>query len=344
MCESLADIVARCGGALETGASVETVEYPLPAEASRELCEFWATEARMEMPPRFIARLPGGRVFGAGIVLSPDGKSIARDVSLDFGKPFERHWLLRGANLPPPKLVRGRTAVVASALSKGYGHWLLDELPRLLSLRRDEADRVIAHGAPSFAALALARRGWTGAVLEAERTAHFQCDELVVPSLAGTVVWPTRSGIDLVAAFAASLPPEQSTFGERVYVTRENARRRNVVNERELWAELESAGFAKVRLEALSWPEQIAAFRGAKIVVAPHGAGLANVIFCAPATRVVECFNRSYVHGCFWRLAALCGLDYRPVVAAGAEPLGQATAANRRDICVDLAQVRAAIR
>lgn len=344
MCEPLADIVARFGGTLELRSPAETVAYAPPADASDEVREFWRAETRVELPPRFVARLPGGCVYGAGIVLSPDGRSLARDVSPDFGKPFERHWLLGRAKIPSPVRVRGTTAVVASALSKGYGHWLLDELPRLLSLQRDAADALIAHAAQPFATLALERRGWAGALLEAKRDAHFQCDELVVPSLAGTVVWPARSGLERVVAFAATLPKAESAFGERLYLSRAKAQRRNVVNEAELVAELARAGFANVRLEELSWPEQIAAFRRAKVIVAPHGAGLANLVFCAPGTRVVECFNRSYVHGCFWRLAALCGLDYRPVVPPGLEPLGQATLANRRAIHVDVAQVRAALR
>jgi capsular polysaccharide biosynthesis protein len=94
-----------------------------------------------------------------------------------------------------------------------------------------------------------------------------------------------------------------------------------------------------VQAEALTWAEQINAFRGAKVVVGPHGAGLANLMFCRPGTTVVELFNRSYVNGLYWRLAALRGLDYRPVVAEGAEPLAQVTARNREDVVADVAEV-----
>ena len=79
------------------------------------------------------------------------------------------------------------------------------------------------------------------------------------------------------------------------------------------------------------------------VVVAPHGAGLANLVFCEAGTRVVEFFNRAYVNGNFWRLAALRGLDYRPVVAAGAEPLAQIAAQGREDIVVDVSAVMRAV-
>jgi capsular polysaccharide biosynthesis protein len=117
-----------------------------------------------------------------------------------------------------------------------------------------------------------------------------------------------------------------------------------VINESALWAELEPAGFVKVRLEEMTWPEQINAFRHAKVIVAPHGAGLANLAFCRPGTRVIEFFHRAYVSGCYWRLAALQGLDYHAVVPESPGPLGATPESNRLDLVADLPQVRAARR
>lgn len=339
-CESLASVVSRFGGSVEIRVAATSVEYELPRDATDEVRAFWQEETRAAIPPVVVARLPGGRVFGSGIVLAPDGRSVARDVSLDFGKTTEEHWLLTYEKIAPPQVVSGATAVVATTLGMGYGHWLLDELPRLLTLKRDEADHLIAHAAQPFSRAALERAGWMGAILPAERGAHFQCEELVVPSHNGTVVQPTLRGLELIAEFTEGLHTATSAWGERIYLSRENARRRGLTNESELWAELKPAGFVKVRLEELPWPEQINAFRHAKVVVAPHGAGLANLAFCRPGTMVVEIFNRAYVHGCFWRLAALQGLDYRPVVADGAEPFSQGISCNRLDIEADIRLVR----
>lgn len=329
---------------METRSAPGIGDHALPVRADPELQAFWRPEMRAEVPARFLARLPGGRVFGAGIVLAPDGTSVARDVSLDFGKSLEEHWLLTEQRIPPPQPVPGTTAVIATTLAKGYGHWLLDELPRLLSLPRGLAGNLIAQAKQPYSRTALAQYGWTGVVLEADRRTHFLCEQLIVPSLAGTVVQPTQHGLDLVTAFVAPFFSPASAWGERLYITREGARRRRITNEPELWAELQAAGFAKVRLEQLTWPEQINAFRHAKVVVGPHGAGLANLAFCAPGTRVVELFHRAYVAGGFWRLADLRGLDYRPVVPAGNEPLAHAPAGNRLDLTADLKQVRAALQ
>ena len=340
-CETLAQIVGRFGGTLEATAGKTREDYALPERATAEVRAFFGRTASAESGPDFLARLPGGRVFRAGIVLSPDGTSLARDVSLDFGKTESEHWLLGSKDLRPPKFLDGATAVVASTLASGYGHWLLDELPRLLALGdAAKGARLIAHTTHAFAGPALALSGWRGAVIEPQERTHVQCEELIVPSLVGSVERPAARARRQLNAFVAPLHAA-SRFGERLYLSRETARRRRVSNEPELWAKLEARGFVKLRLETLSWQEQINAFRGAKTIVAPHGAGLANLVFCGPGTRVVEFFNRSYVNGCYWRLAAVAQLDYRAVVPAGEAALADSPAGNRLDLVADVERVLA---
>ena len=347
-CERLAVLGTRAGGTVEgRGADgVSRVEYALPVHATEEVREFFRPSATVESEPDFVARLPGGRVFGSGNVLSADGRAIARDVSWDFGKAFEEHWLLSYKKIRRPVSLGGTVAVVATTLGAGYSHWLLEEWPRLLALGPSGggAGKMIVHATQPYARAALALHGWQGEVIEPGRYAHYVCEQLVVPSMQGSEGRPTPEVVARVRAGVAPWPDAgASPGGERIYVTREQARRRRVANEAELWAQLERRGFVKLRLEELTWREQIHAFRRAKVVVAPHGAGLANLVFCEAGTRVVEFFNRAYVNGNFWRLAALRGLDYRPVVAAGAEPLAQIAAQGREDIVVDVSVVMRAV-
>ena len=52
-----------------------------------------------------------------------------------------------------------------------------------------------------------------------------------------------------------------------------------MVNEAELEEALTEIGFAVVKPETMSAPEQIKVFSCAKIIVAPTGAGLANLLY-----------------------------------------------------------------
>lgn len=316
------------------------VERAIPPQASEEIREFLRPSSSVKFEPAFLASLPGGRVFGSGNVLSPDGKTIARDVSPDFGKPFEEHWLLTYKKIRPPVHLHGTTAVIATTLGAGYSHWLLEELPRLLALKPDDCETLVAHAAHSYNREAFRLHGFSGKILPAKREAHHSCEQLLVPSL-GQLTPSTVLALD---EFTAPLRLPSWLFGKRLYISREKAKRRRVANETELWTELAAHGFVKLHLEELTWAQQITAFRAAKIIVAPHGAGLANLVFCQSGTKVIELFNRSYVSPLYWQLAALKGLDYRPLVSLGEEPLAQKLEANRLDIEADLAQVRRALR
>jgi capsular polysaccharide biosynthesis protein len=283
-------------------------------------------------------------VFGSGNVLSPDGRSIARDVSEDFGKPFHDHWLITYPRIKPPQLIAGATAVIATTQGVGYSHWLLEELPRLLATDLGGCDAMLANVRERFAVEGLKLHGFAGRLLPVRRDHHLQCEHLIVPSLPGPAGWPTVESVRSVKEFSQNVSGNgERGAGERIFVSRAKARRRRITHEESLWAALEARGFRRILLEERTWPEQIAVFREAKEIVAPHGAGMANIVFSSAGTRVVELFNREYVNPCFWRLAALVEVDYRPVVGAGDGPIANESSANRKDIEADVAQVMRAL-
>ncbi|MDZ4788726.1 MAG: glycosyltransferase 61 family protein [Blastochloris sp.] len=338
-CERLEALLTRFQGQRQIYPSVLNAEYRLPTAASPELVDFWAHQSKQVFEPDFIATLPSGRIYGEGNVISPDGASIARDVSNDFGKSFREHWLINFSKIKAPQIIAGRTAVISTTLGSGYGHWLLEELPRLLMLDCSGIDTILAHQITPFSLAALKLCGFKGDAIHTKRHENWVSDELIIPSLIGQVEAPRAEVIEKLNHFVKPLERKGHLGQEKIYISRERARRRNVRNEAELWQVLESRGFTKVYLEDLSWSEQIQVFRSAKMIVAAHGAGLANLAFSRAGTRVIELFHRNYVNGCYWKLASLKGLDYRPLVSDGLQPLAQELQANRLAIPVELTQV-----
>ena len=71
---------------------------------------------------------------------------------------------------------------------------------------------------------------------------------------------------------------------KRIYVSRARAARRKLTEENEaaVTAMLESAGFQRVFLEDLSWPDQVRTLSNSELIVGVHGAGLANMLFGEP--------------------------------------------------------------
>merc|ERR1712060_788489 len=89
---------------------------------------------------------------------------------------------------------------------------------------------------------------------------------------------------------------------------------RVVLNHDEVLAAVEAAGWSVTVHDSAKLPDasgQCAMFNMAQLIVAPHGAGLTNMLCCRPGTTVIEIkqsdsgYNKSFLH-----LAASLGLNY----------------------------------
>lgn len=96
----------------------------------------------------------------------------------------------------------------------------------------------------------------------------------------------------------------------KIYISRSKAKSRRVINENDIWEVLKEAGFEKVCCEELSFLEQAAFFANASVIVAPHGAGLTNMIFAPPTTKVVEIFPKGFYNTCYYSMANALGFEY----------------------------------
>ena len=94
----------------------------------------------------------------------------------------------------------------------------------------------------------------------------------------------------------------------RLYIPRLTTRK--ISNEDEITPLLNHYGFERIVLDNMSVTDQASLFQAAEIVVAPHGAGLTNIMFCSPKTKIVEIFHPYNVWGHYYCLSKSCGLDY----------------------------------
>ena len=136
------------------------------------------------------------------------------------------------------------------------------------------------------------------------------------------------------------LPLGESASGtsapRRIYISRRKASSRSVSNDADLLALLDSHGFVEVRLEEHSLAEQIALFRQAEAIVAPHGAGLTNLVFCEPGTLVVEFIAAGYGSDLYAKLGQARQLNYHLIQCPPQDPARVHASA----ILVDVLHVR----
>jgi hypothetical protein len=237
-------------------------------------------------------------------------------------------------NLPDDTVVQaiGHGWHAASGAYANYYHFLLDIFPKLQI-------------SPFAAAV------FTGSLIMPPATAPFQIDAGALLARSGCSVVSLAAGesaaigrLDFIANMTgAGFAPHPclsrffdrvaAAFGatavapRRLYISRAGAVRRRLANEEELIARLRPLGYEIFDPAGVSFREQMESFAAATHIVAPHGAGLANIVFCQPGTQLLELQMDSYMNLCFRKLAALRGLRYGCVV--GDAEAGHESAAAR---------------
>jgi capsular polysaccharide biosynthesis protein len=110
--------------------------------------------------------------------------------------------------------------------------------------------------------------------------------------------------------YSRFLPDRSRNPKNLIYISRKKAPQgRRILNESELFDSLKKLGFEEYVLEDLSALQQIDIFYDAKLVVAPHGAGLTNLIF-SHQVKILELFQMKYITPNYYYLAKSMEHDY----------------------------------
>lgn len=196
-------------------------------------------------------------------------------------------------------------------LWQNYYHWTAECLPRLREIEKHYRDTgevitlLTPPDPPSWIVESL-----TLLSSDAYRTQEFtdktySIEKLVVPTYPDPSPESCRW---LRETMNEKITSSCSVESDRIYISREQANRRRISNRDEIEDVLDKFGFESHVLENLSIEDQVQMFSGAKVVVAPHGAGLTNIIY-SDNVSVIEIFG-SKKKTTFHRLSEILGHDY----------------------------------
>ena len=127
-----------------------------------------------------------------------------------------------------------------------------------------------------------------------------------------TIARAARLGAIMRSAYSQREP----TGGELMFFSRGSVKLRRLLNEAELEAMAARHGFQRFEAVSANHPEQVQRFGNADVIVAVHGAGLANLLFARPGTIVVELFPEDFVKSTYLWLSNRLGLRHIPVVGS----------------------------
>ena len=282
----------------------------------------------------FVVTIPQGRIWvapqknswkicNAIAVITPDNYLLG-DLSRDYPWflpecPYHEraeHSIYQ-QQIPPLEKIEGKVVLLSGLSGHVYYHWMFDIIPRLEILKRsgiefDRIDRFVINSFNKpYQKETLALLGVpVEKIIESDRHSHIQATELIVPSFPGYMDWVEEGTIKFLRqTFLPRITSSKANY-QKIYVSRAKAKNRQLINESEVSKLLETQGFKTIFLEELSVLEQVAIFAQAQIIVAPHGSGLANVVFCSPNTKIIEIFSPNYVRTYYWMISQQLQLQH----------------------------------
>lgn len=109
--------------------------------------------------------------------------------------------------------------------------------------------------------------------------------------------------------FLPCIEHKKYNFSKKIFISRQDANTRRMVNEDQVFALFEKEGFQRYTLTNMTIEEQIALFHGAEMIVGSIGSSLTNITFCNPGTTVIEIFQ-AFSDSTFYYLSQNLGLQH----------------------------------
>ncbi|MDJ0554114.1 MAG: tetratricopeptide repeat protein [Microcoleaceae cyanobacterium MO_207.B10] len=294
-------------------------------------------------PKIFVAKLPQGRAWvvpqknswmicNAIAIINQDNKLI-KELSREYpgqlpgckNNDINKHRIFELEELPPLEKIDGTVAVLSGLSGNVYFHWMVDILPRLEILKIHgidlaEIDRFLVNSYQQpFQRETLKILGVPEEkIIESDRHPHIQAEKLIVPSFPGYLGWlPSwalefhrRVFLNIIKEKINAATQPQKLYPERIYISRNSSRYRRVFNEEEVISKLTQLGFVCIYPELMTLTEQIAIFAHAKVIIAAHGSGLTNIMFCSAGSKVIELVSPNYIRHYYWVISQQLGLEH----------------------------------
>lgn len=303
--------------------------FVAPDLFTEHLGHFYAGIATKQCPPSLLAKIENATLYQSVIrCTSNDGEALLYETH----RPSDH----AAATIPNARHLaetdRERFAgkdwqnlYVGSVGSPNYGHWLIDDMPRLkaalhLKAMDPRPVRILLHEfyLPIDQVRIDTIRTMLGADVEIAwldfaRAYHF--DELYYATPVSD--HPVQKS-PLALAYAArrmvelALPdPRQDGRGDRLFVSRASSRSRTMVNQQDVRDLVRARGFRIVDPETMGIIEQVRLFAGAHTVIGQMGAAMTNTLFCPATTSILYLAPNGWIEPFYWDLAAVRGHRYR---------------------------------
>lgn len=197
-----------------------------------------------------------------------------------------------------------------------YYHWFIEAVSRLALARdwlRRECLPIAVAASAGFQADSLARLFPELTILPWPAHGPLRIRECYyVPPVEVSGV-PDPRLVAALRAVVASQPIKRQPR-RAVWIERTGAQRSLTTATPGFAARLDQFGYERIAPENLSFAEQQDLFAGTRVLAGAHGAGLTNLLWMEPGTRVVELATALYGFACYPLMADMAGIEHSVVM------------------------------
>ncbi|WP_138500755.1 glycosyltransferase family 61 protein [Nostoc sp. PA-18-2419] len=234
--------------------------------------------------------------------------------------------------------------------SKNYYHWIVDCLTRIEGVEYYQQQTgyqpllIINSHPTSWQIESLKLLGYQPEDYIEWNISKAKVKKLIVPSFRRQGEWVAPSSLYwLRQRILSNLPiskGNQISYSPNIYISRAKASGRRVINEDEVMEFLKPLGFVSYSLEGKSFIEQVKLFSTAKNIIAPHGAGLTNMIFSPKNTTVIE-FVTPWVSSGYFVPSQILGFQHGCLECH--QSYSQKIRETRGDLIVDITNLKSLV-
>lgn len=250
--------------------------------------------------------------------------------------------------------INEQVCIIHSVWSLGYYHWLIESLPRAMILYEKYPNAKIYLPSIEFKKYEELLN-----IIGFKNVKYFPKNKNILtnnviltecPKIWGNVdASLLKKTSDRIIEYY-ELNEASSDEAHRIsilYITRKNARGRKIINEDELCKFILDSGGKVANFDNLNFASIVKLMRESNIVVANHGAALANIIFMVEGTKVIELFPKrnqpfdyrpvgnSFLHiSCYLNLCNVFKINHRYMICSHNKKRWQKT--DLADLYVDL--------
>ena len=260
-------------------------------------------------------------------------------------------------NLPATKVFEGTLVPLCSVWSNGYFHWILEVLPKLLlilkaGIKFSEIDAfLIRQNSPQLMEFMNHLGIPSEKIFLWQENSHLIAKRLIFTSSLENYDYTVSPNSILIEPWVSRelhkhyALPCQKEKSRRIYIDREGALIRKVINNTEVKALLSEYGFEFCKLEKMSLQEKQELFSCAEIIVGPAGAGFTNLVFCNENAKVLILYQKNFEPDSFWSLCNNNKLHHFHLVCESSQPFFPSKFSNtlNEDFLININELKSSI-